>query len=191
MFRMLRLKPPNGWHAVGWELLIVTLGVLVALGRSRWRNGRVTREWRSKPATPHRGNQPEFAWHQLARDCRAMHPASPRRTSHHGRRSEQDRDLRDTPVGGANPFARGAAPALRSSDRCRQLRAPQPRGAISTGHRGRQPEAVPAASGRRESRLAHAADASGWRRFFCHRPTGRRFVSRCNGRRRSIMPRAC
>lgn len=29
---MLRLKPPNGWHAVGWELLIVTLGVLVALG---------------------------------------------------------------------------------------------------------------------------------------------------------------
>ena len=32
MFRMLRLKPPNGWHAVGWELLIVTLGVLVALG---------------------------------------------------------------------------------------------------------------------------------------------------------------
>lgn len=32
MFRMLRLKPPNGWQAVGWELLIVTLGVLIALG---------------------------------------------------------------------------------------------------------------------------------------------------------------
>lgn len=32
MFRLLRLKPPNGWHAVGWELLIVTLGVLIALG---------------------------------------------------------------------------------------------------------------------------------------------------------------
>ena len=32
MFRMLRLKPPNRWHAVGWELLIVTLGVLIALG---------------------------------------------------------------------------------------------------------------------------------------------------------------
>lgn len=29
---MLRLKPPNGWHAVAWELLIVTLGVLIALG---------------------------------------------------------------------------------------------------------------------------------------------------------------
>ena len=34
MFRPLRLrfKPPSGWHAVGWELLIVTLGVLIALG---------------------------------------------------------------------------------------------------------------------------------------------------------------
>ena len=32
MFRMLRLKPPHGWHAVTWELLIVTLGVLIALG---------------------------------------------------------------------------------------------------------------------------------------------------------------
>ena len=32
MFRLLRVKPPNGWHAVAWELLIVTLGVLIALG---------------------------------------------------------------------------------------------------------------------------------------------------------------
>ena len=33
MFRLLRLKPPpNGWNAVGWELAIVTLGVLIALG---------------------------------------------------------------------------------------------------------------------------------------------------------------
>lgn len=31
MFRLLRLKPPNGWNAVAWELLIVTLGVLIAL----------------------------------------------------------------------------------------------------------------------------------------------------------------
>ena len=35
MFRLLRLKPPNGWHAVGWELLIVTLGVLIALAAQR------------------------------------------------------------------------------------------------------------------------------------------------------------
>ena len=31
MFRMLKLKPPHGWKAVGWELGIVTLGVLIAL----------------------------------------------------------------------------------------------------------------------------------------------------------------
>lgn len=32
MFRLLKLRPPHGWNAVGWELGIVTLGVLVALG---------------------------------------------------------------------------------------------------------------------------------------------------------------
>lgn len=33
MFRLLKLKPPpQGWSAVRWELLIVTLGVLIALG---------------------------------------------------------------------------------------------------------------------------------------------------------------
>jgi len=32
MFRLLKLKPPHGWNAVAWELFIVTLGVLIALG---------------------------------------------------------------------------------------------------------------------------------------------------------------
>ena len=32
MFRLLKLKPPQGWNAVGWELLIVAVGVLLALG---------------------------------------------------------------------------------------------------------------------------------------------------------------
>ena len=32
MFRLLKLKPPHGWNAVGWELGIVTVGVLIALG---------------------------------------------------------------------------------------------------------------------------------------------------------------
>jgi hypothetical protein len=31
MFRLLKLKPPHGWNAVGWELGIVTLGVVIAL----------------------------------------------------------------------------------------------------------------------------------------------------------------
>ena len=32
MFRLLKVRPPNGWNAVAWELVIVTLGVLLALG---------------------------------------------------------------------------------------------------------------------------------------------------------------
>jgi hypothetical protein len=28
----MKLKPPHGWNAVGWELGVVTLGVLIALG---------------------------------------------------------------------------------------------------------------------------------------------------------------
>ena len=32
MFRLMKLNPPHGWSAIGWELLIVTLGVLIALG---------------------------------------------------------------------------------------------------------------------------------------------------------------
>ena len=32
MFTMLKLSPPHGWRAVRWELGIVTLGVLIALG---------------------------------------------------------------------------------------------------------------------------------------------------------------
>ena len=32
MFRLIRLNPPNGWNAVVWELAIVVIGVLIALG---------------------------------------------------------------------------------------------------------------------------------------------------------------
>jgi hypothetical protein len=32
MFRLMRLKPPHGWNAVAWELAVVTLGVVIALG---------------------------------------------------------------------------------------------------------------------------------------------------------------
>ncbi len=31
MFRLLKLEPPHGWNAVAWELVIVTVGVLLAL----------------------------------------------------------------------------------------------------------------------------------------------------------------
>lgn len=36
MFRMLKLKPPHGWNAVAWELVIVTVGVLMALFLQQW-----------------------------------------------------------------------------------------------------------------------------------------------------------
>lgn len=45
MFRMLKLNPPNGWRAVGWELAIVTLGVLIALGVQQLAEAD---NWRSK-----------------------------------------------------------------------------------------------------------------------------------------------
>lgn len=32
MFRLMKINPPHGWNAVSWELAIVTLGVLIALG---------------------------------------------------------------------------------------------------------------------------------------------------------------
>ena len=36
MFKLLRLRPPNGWSAVAWELAIVTAGVLLALSAQQW-----------------------------------------------------------------------------------------------------------------------------------------------------------
>jgi len=44
MFHLPKLKPPNGWNFVLWELAIVALGVLIALGAQQvaddihWRN---------------------------------------------------------------------------------------------------------------------------------------------------------
>ena len=37
---MLKLSPPHGWRAVTWELGIVTLGVLIALGAQQWAEAR-------------------------------------------------------------------------------------------------------------------------------------------------------
>jgi hypothetical protein len=36
MFRLIKLNPPHGWNAVAWELGIVTLGVLIALGAQQF-----------------------------------------------------------------------------------------------------------------------------------------------------------
>ena len=36
MFRLMKLRPPNGWNAVTWELVIVVVGVLIALLAQQW-----------------------------------------------------------------------------------------------------------------------------------------------------------
>src|SRR5438045_1184070 len=36
MFRLLKLTPPHGWNAVVWDLAIVTVGVLIALGAQQF-----------------------------------------------------------------------------------------------------------------------------------------------------------
>lgn len=40
MFRLMKLKPRHSWNAVGWELAIVSLGVLVALAAQQWAENR-------------------------------------------------------------------------------------------------------------------------------------------------------
>ena len=39
MFRLTKVAPPHGWNAVVWELAIVTLGVLIALGAQQLVDG--------------------------------------------------------------------------------------------------------------------------------------------------------
>lgn len=45
MFRLMKLRPPNGWNAVTWELVIVVVGVLLALLAQQWVEERT---WDSK-----------------------------------------------------------------------------------------------------------------------------------------------
>lgn len=60
MFRLLRIRPPNGWSAVAWELVIVTLGVLIALAAQQWANNR---EWHGKVRQSQAALKTELADH--------------------------------------------------------------------------------------------------------------------------------
>ncbi len=60
MFRMLRLRPPNGWQAVAWELAIVTLGIIIALGVQQWTDERA---WRAKARAATAALRDEVAIH--------------------------------------------------------------------------------------------------------------------------------
>lgn len=60
MFRLLRLKPPNGWGAVGWELAIVTAGVLIALAVQQWAD---ERSWAGRAAKAQAAIDDQFSEH--------------------------------------------------------------------------------------------------------------------------------
>jgi hypothetical protein len=72
MFRLLKLKPPNGWNAVGWELTIVTLGVIIALAAQQWAE---ERSWRGKVQATKSALRHELAEHYgYAVEFRAVYP---------------------------------------------------------------------------------------------------------------------
>lgn len=72
MFRLLKLKPPHGWNAVGWELAIVSVGVVVALAAQQWAEGF---SWNSKVAASKRALRAELQEHYgYAVEYRAVYP---------------------------------------------------------------------------------------------------------------------
>ena len=72
MFRMLKLNPPNGWRAVAWELGIVTLGVLIALGAQQWADERT---WRAKVEKSKAALRDELSEHySYAVEFRTVYP---------------------------------------------------------------------------------------------------------------------
>ena len=60
MFRILKLNPPNGWRPVIWELAIITLGVLIALGAQQWAEAR---SWRQRAETARVAIKQELSAH--------------------------------------------------------------------------------------------------------------------------------
>ena len=72
MFRLFKVKPPHGWKAVGWELTIVTLGVLIALAAQQWAEERT---WGAKVVASKAALRDEIAEHYgFAVEFRVVHP---------------------------------------------------------------------------------------------------------------------
>ena len=57
---LLKVRPPNGWPTVWWELGIVTLGVIIALAAQQWADGRA---WAGKARTTREALREELALH--------------------------------------------------------------------------------------------------------------------------------
>lgn len=73
MFRLMRIEPPpQGWKAVAWELVIVTLGVLIALAAQQWAE---ERSWSAKVAQSRLAIREELQKHYLfATEWRVVQP---------------------------------------------------------------------------------------------------------------------
>ena len=72
MFRLLKVKPPQGWNAVAWELAIVTLGVLIALAVQQWADERT---WRGKVEASKTALRDELSEHySYAVEFRTVYP---------------------------------------------------------------------------------------------------------------------
>jgi len=72
MFRLSKLKPPNGWSRIAWELAIVTLGVLLALAAQQLMESRTLR---AKVEASKIAIREELALHYaLAVEFRTVHP---------------------------------------------------------------------------------------------------------------------
>ena len=67
MFRLLKLSPPHGWVAVLWELGIVTLGVLIALGAQQVVEAA---QWREQVGAFRAAVRQEVAWNLGTADYR-------------------------------------------------------------------------------------------------------------------------
>lgn len=63
MFRLLRVKPPNGWAAVAWELSIVVAGVLIALAVQQWAD---QRGWKGRAEIANAAIRDELRYHFVA-----------------------------------------------------------------------------------------------------------------------------
>lgn len=72
MFRLLKLNPPNGWRAVAWELVIVTLGVLIALAVQQWAE---QRSWNDRRGAANDAFRAEMKGHYFyAVEWRIVYP---------------------------------------------------------------------------------------------------------------------
>src|SRR5687768_12754977 len=72
MSRKRWLDPPQGWRQIMWELVVVTLGVLIALGAQQWAEGR---SWAAKGRAAARSLRAEVSdQYQWAFEWRVVEP---------------------------------------------------------------------------------------------------------------------